>query len=151
MKLSTTEEYGLRCLLQVARRAPAGGAGLASIKDVAEAEGLSPDYVAKLLGLLRKADLLDSERGAAGGYRLARPASAISAMEALHALDGSFYGDGFCDSHTGKAERCVHKGRSCSLTALWQAVDQALVVALAGVTVQQLLVGDQAPVEAMHG
>ena len=47
MKLTAQEEYGLRCLLQVARRAPADGATVSSIRDVADAEGLSSDYAAK--------------------------------------------------------------------------------------------------------
>jgi len=154
MKLSTTEEYGLRCLIQVARRSPHDGAGLACIKDVAEAEGLSPDYVAKLLGLLRRAELIDSERGAAGGYRLSKPASSIAVAEVLLALDSPFFGEAFCDGHRGKADACVHKGRGCTLTPLWEAVDRALDAALRGVSVADLLAEPAPPrlsQEALHG
>jgi Rrf2 family protein len=140
MKLTTTEEYGLRCLLQVARVAPPGGAQLASIRDVADAEGLSPDYVAKLLGHLRKAGLVQSTRGANGGYALARDAGSITASEALRAFDTPFFGEGFCTSHKGQLECCIHKAHtSCSLTSLWNAVGTALDDVLSHVSLADLL------------
>lgn len=139
MKLTTTEEYGLRCLLQVARAAPPASDQLVSIRDVAEAEGLSPDYVAKLLGMLRKAELITSTRGATGGYALAREAATISAAQALHAFDTPLFGESFCDSHAGKRDCCVHKASSCSLTSLWEAVDTALDEVLGRVTLADLL------------
>jgi Rrf2 family protein len=145
MKLTTTEEYGLRCLLQVARLAPHTSESLVSIRDVAEAEGLSPDYVAKLLGMLRKADLVDSTRGATGGYCLSRPPESITAFEALAAFDAPLFGQGFCQGHSGKQDSCVHSSNTCSLTSLWRAVDTALHQVLSHVTVRDLLT-DTAPV-----
>jgi len=148
MKLTTTEEYGLRCLLQVARIAPPGSDRLACIRDVAEAEGLSADYVAKLLGRLKKAGLVASTRGASGGYALARPAADISAAEALTAFDTKFYGEGFCTSHKGQLDCCIHKSHaSCNLTSLWSAVSVALDEVLSRVTLSDLL-ADSAPVIA---
>ena len=71
MQLLATEEYGLRCLVQVARHtAPQP----ITIPEIAAAEGLSPEYAAKLLRALRQAELVVSTRGAGGGYRLSRPA-----------------------------------------------------------------------------
>ncbi len=69
MNLSSQEEYGLRCLLQVAAH---GAPEPLSIAQIAVAEGISPEYTAKLMRLLRKGGLVDSTRGAGGGYRLAR-------------------------------------------------------------------------------
>ncbi|MBV9121820.1 MAG: Rrf2 family transcriptional regulator, partial [Planctomycetes bacterium] len=59
MKISSQEEYGLRCLLRLAR---AEGASL-TIPEIAAAEGLSVPYVGKLLAVLRQAGLIDSVRG----------------------------------------------------------------------------------------
>jgi len=154
MKLSTSEEYGLRCLIQVARRAPGAEGPPASIRDIAEAEGLSVDYAAKLLGALRKASLVTSSRGVNGGYRLARPAADITAREAMLALDGPFYGASFCSGHSGRLACCVHKDNDCTLTTLWSAVGTALDQVLGNITIADLLpppVVAEVPEEAVHG
>jgi Rrf2 family protein len=137
MRLSAQEEYGLRCLVQVARRAPAGSDRLTSIREVAEAEGLSLDYAAKLLRVLRQGELLEAERGAAGGYRLARPAREIPLSTVLHALDTPLFGAEFCAAHAGQGERCVHTGR-CALRPVWDAVDAAVSGVLARFTLADL-------------
>src|SRR5438309_7165631 len=68
MKITAQEEYGLRCLLRLAR---SGEGHSLTIPEVAAAEGLSVPYVAKLLSVLRQGGLIESVRGRAGGYRLA--------------------------------------------------------------------------------
>ena len=82
MKLSAQEEYGLRCLLQVARR-PHGQS--VTIPEIADAEGVSPHNVARYLGTLRKCGIVDSERGQHGGYTLTREPSSIVVSEVLSA------------------------------------------------------------------
>jgi Rrf2 family protein len=125
VKLTAQEEYGLRCLLQVARRAPSPDSPPLSIRDVAEAEGLSCDYAAKLLRVLRQANLVTSERGATGGYRLARPAEELRLSEVLRALDTPLYSTEFCETHSGIAECCVHQ-QGCSMRPLWRAIQAAV-------------------------
>ncbi len=90
MHPSAQQEYGLRCLLRVAERAEEAPVSVAA---VAEAEGISPEYAARLMGPLRRAGLVTSTRGAAGGYRLGRPAGEISVWDALQALGRSFFAD----------------------------------------------------------
>jgi Rrf2 family protein len=145
VKLSAQEEYGLRCLLQIARRSagPAGpaadpGGPLVCIRDVAEAEGLSVDYAAKLLRVLRQGGLLEAERGATGGYRLARPPEQMTLSEILRALDTPIYAPGFCEGHAGQRDTCVHLG-GCSMRPLWMAVEAAVHQVLAGMTLADLL------------
>lgn len=140
MKLTAQEEYGLRCLLQVARRAPSDAVVPASIRDVAEAEGLSADYAAKLLRVLRQAGMLDSERGATGGYRLARPPHEIPLHDVLRALDAPLYGPEFCQTHAGQLGECVHQ-TGCALQPVWGAVEQAIALVLGRLTVADLLSG----------
>jgi len=140
MKLTTTEEYGLRCLIQVARIAPPGADRLTSIREVAQAEGLSADYVAKLLGMLRKAGLVHSTRGVAGGYALARAPSEITAGEVMEVFAPPFFGEGFCEGHKGRLDCCIHsKQPPCALTSLWSAVSVALDEVLTRVTLADLL------------
>lgn len=143
MKLTAQEEYGLRCLLQVARRAPADADAPASIRDVADAEGLSADYAAKLLRVLRQAEMLESQRGATGGYRLARPPAEIRLLDVLNALDAPLYGGEFCQQHAGQLGECVHDRAGCALKPVWGAVEEAIAVVLGRLTVADLLDGEQ--------
>ncbi len=138
MKLTSQEEYGLRCLLQVARRCPDSRGAPATIREIAEAEGLSSDYVAKLLRILRRGDLIASSRGACGGYRLARPASSIPVSEVLGVLDTPLFTHMFCEGHSGRLDACVHS-TGCSVRALWRAMGTALEQVLVKVTLADLL------------
>lgn len=138
MKLTAQEEYGLRCLLQVARQAPDPRATPVSIRAVAEAEGLSVEYAAKLLRVLRQAGFVESVRGAAGGYTLACPPGETSAFSVLEALDGPLYTESFCTGHSGQLESCVHS-TGCSIRVLWKWVDVALRSVLQRVTLADLL------------
>lgn len=138
MKLSAQEEYGLRCLLQVAQQP---GPDPVQIPDIAAAEGLSPEYVAKLMRVLRQGGLVVSIRGASGGYRLARPAVQISLQQAIEVLDGPLFKDGFCDAHTGQASSCVHSPTACSIRTLWRWVGGALDKVLRQITIADLING----------
>lgn len=142
MQLSAQEEYGLRCLLQVARHD--GGEPL-QIPEIAGREGLSPEYTAKLMRALRQGGLVVSTRGASGGYRLARVAHEISVWEALVALGGPLFSDEFCSSHPGQLRDCVHT-TDCSVRALWRWVGTAVREALRGITL-----ADMARAEAPMG
>ncbi|MGH9897327.1 MAG: Rrf2 family transcriptional regulator, partial [Pyrinomonadaceae bacterium] len=74
MKVSSQEEYGLRCLLQLAGLR---GKDFLTLAQIAQREGLSVSNAGKLLWILNKAGLVQSIRGTKGGYQLARPASEI--------------------------------------------------------------------------
>lgn len=140
MKLTAHEEYGLRCLVQVARHAPDPRHAPCRIERIAEAEGLSYEHCAKVLRRLRLAELVVSTRGAAGGYHLARPAAEITVRDVLHALDGPLYDASFCQSFAGQQPSCVHSG-ACAVRGVWQLVGDVVDRALAGVTLAQLVVG----------
>jgi Rrf2 family protein len=144
MQLLAQEEYGVRCLLELARHA-----GPRTIHEIAAAEGLSADYAAKLLRELRRGGLVESTRGAAGGYRLAREASAISAWDAVAVLGGALFPERFCECHPGRAERCV-RSRDCALRAIWRAADEAVRAVLSRVTLADLLAGESAMCARLH-
>lgn len=134
MQLLASEEYGLRCLLRVAC---AGGEAPVPISTIALAEGLSPEYTAKLMRELRIGELVESVRGAEGGYRLARPARDISVWSALQVLGGEFFPETFCACHGGQQERCV-RASDCSIRALWRTVKQALRETLDAISLDDL-------------
>jgi Rrf2 family protein len=136
MKFSTQEEYGLRCLLQVAR-ASSEGASL-SIPEISRLEGLTPTHVAKLLMVLRRGGLILSTRGQAGGYVLTRPASEVYLGEALALLGGRLYDPGFCSRHRGVFSSCAHEP-SCSVRSVWEVVQSAVDDVLDKISLADLL------------
>ena len=111
MRISAVEEYGLRCLLALARQ---GQGKQLSIPEIAEMEGLSVPYVSKLLAILRKAGLVTAERGRAGGFTIARPLDQISVYEVLVALGGPLIDPAHCQKHTGQLDQCIHL-ENCSV------------------------------------
>ncbi len=140
MHLLAQEEYGLRCLLQVARHP---GSGPLSIAEIAQAEGLSPEYTAKLMRALRKGQLVLSTRGAGGGYRLARPAGEITPWEVMQALGGSFFDDSFCESHPGLLHDCIHT-TDCAVRSLWRKLEGSVRELLESITLEDLQQKEQA-------
>ena len=137
MKISSQEEYGLRCLMRIAREDD--GQSL-TIPEIAAAEGLSHPYVAKLLSVLRQAGLIDSVRGRSGGYRLADAPENISLGRVLQELGEPLFDEpGYCQRHAGtEGDVCVHLGE-CSLKALWSTLEQWMSHTLSRVTLADLL------------
>lgn len=140
MKLSSQEEYGLRCLLQLARSGE--GASL-TIAELSKREGISAPNVAKMLRLLRKAGFVKATRGQQGGYALARPAAAISVGETLAALGGRIFDDDFCDRHAGSEGSCAHL-EGCSIKPVLQRLQEVVDSVLGHMTLAELL-NPQAP------
>jgi Rrf2 family protein len=138
MKFSSQEEYGLRCLLQLARKGP--GASM-TIAEIAEAEGLSQAYVAKLLRILRLSDFVESVRGQEGGYTLAKTPASMVLSDVLAALGGRFYKPGFCDNFSGTGDTCTHTF-SCSIRPLWHRVQTAIDGVLERTTLEDLVDGE---------
>lgn len=136
MKITAQEEYGLRCLLQVALQSE--GAKLASLENIAKAEGLTSDYAAKLLMTLRNANLVDSIRGKSGGYKLSRPPEKIYLDEVIRALSGDLFEDNACSLFTAKESECVHI-ECCTLRSMWISISQLLCNALGTISLKTLL------------
>lgn len=135
MKLSAQEEYGLRCLLHLAR---CGDGTSLTIPEISRAEGLSVPNVAKLMRLLRMGGLVRSARGQSGGYTLARTANKISVVDVLETLGGPFFSPAFCVRHSGREQICTHAG-DCPLRTLWGTVHSVLAVVLGKTTLADLL------------
>ncbi|MBK8229309.1 MAG: Rrf2 family transcriptional regulator [Candidatus Eisenbacteria bacterium] len=139
MKISPLDEYGLRCMVQLARTGPDGAL---TIPELAEREGLSEAYVAKVMGLLKGAGLVHAARGRAGGYRLAAPPSEIAVAGVMSALGGPTWESVGCDRFNGAHEVCVHSA-GCSIRSLWAALDAVIDQLLGNVTLADLLGGER--------
>src|ERR1700755_634770 len=85
MIFTTKAEYGVRLLVELGRQ---GSGQPVSLKAISEAEGLPLAYLERIVALLKKAALVESTRGAHGGYRLARDPATIHMDDAVLALAG---------------------------------------------------------------
>ncbi|HUI41409.1 MAG TPA: Rrf2 family transcriptional regulator [Terriglobia bacterium] len=139
MKLSAQEEYGLRCLLRLARHRPAESL---TISELSQEEGISTHYVAKLLRILRRGGFVKAARGQAGGYMLARAASQIVVGEALALLGGRLFEPAFCNEHAGSETLC-NNTVDCSIRSLWRTVQLVVDQVLARTTLQDLVSDEQ--------
>jgi len=134
MKISAVEEYGLRCLLQLARSKENQ---LLSAEDIAEKEGLSVAYIEKILAQLRKVGLVSSVRGMYGGYQLTRSPDKITVGELVKAVDGDFFTD-ICQHFSGNQNACVHSS-ACSVRPVWLMVARHVYRILDHLTLADLL------------
>jgi Rrf2 family protein len=142
MKISAQEEYGLRCLLQLATLKD--GESL-TLPQIAEREGISPANAGKLMWLLNKAGFVLATRGTKGGYALARPAAEIRLNEVIKVLDADVLNK-HCESYTGVLESCVHKG-DCGIRPVIVGLHEIVENALSQITLAQL-VGTESAVDA---
>ena len=101
---------------------------------VAAATRLPPATVAKLLKALAHAGLASATRGAAGGYRLARPSSAISVAEVVAAIDGAI-GMTQCSIHSDDCQRTTY----CPTRPHWAAINRAVGAALSAISLADML------------
>ena len=152
MKFSAQEEYGLRCVLHLARAASGADGGekgapaSRTVSAVAEREGVSAQYASRLFRVLAKAGVVEGVRGCKGGYALARPPEQIAVAEVLTALGGKFYEPGLCDRYSGDSKSCVHTS-DCSIRSLWSALQGAIDEVLVRTSLADLVAGDL-PAEA---
>jgi Rrf2 family protein len=141
MKVSAQEEYGLRCLVQLATL---GEGDFLTLGQLAGREGISQANAGKVLWILNKAGLVTSNRGTKGGYRLARPAEEIRLSEVIKVLDGDELAS-HCKSFAGVLDSCVHTS-DCGIRPVLASLHDAVRQALSGITLAQL-VGDESKVE----
>jgi len=142
MKFSAQEEYGLRCLLAIAK-SPTGSA---TIPEISKHENLSESHVAKLLMILRKEGFVVSTRGHAGGYSLSKPADQTRVGDVLAALGGRLYDGDYCGKHAGLGDTCVH-GSGCAISSLWNTVQEAVDGVIYNVTIGSLIEQKSTPIK----
>ena len=98
MLVSTKGRYALRMMIELARR----GEGFVSLRDISGQMCVSVKYLEQIASVLYKTGLLQSARGAGGGYRLARPCSEITAGDILRASEGSLASIACVDGKEGE-------------------------------------------------
>lgn len=132
LRVSKLTDYATVLLGHLAQRPDA----LRSATELAEAAHLELPTVSKVLKLLGAAGLVASQRGVAGGYRLARPAVDITVAQIVQAIDGPI-GMTECSAHVGQ---CSHESH-CAVRTPWQRISRAIERALADMTLADMLGG----------
>ncbi len=149
MMFSTKAEYGVRVMVELARRA---GDDPIPLTEIAEHDGLPLAYLEHLVARLRKAGLVDSRRGSRGGYMLARSPAEITMAEVVEALEGSI-APIECISQAADGSIVCSRESSpehvCPTKLLWTRVRLSIVNTLRETTLADLLITPAIPAAAL--
>ena len=136
MRITTWTEYSLIISIHLARRG-ASGSGPVAAREIAEQERLPGDYVEQILLRLRRAGLVESVRGARGGYYLAKEPQLITIRDIMTASEHQTF-EMNCEAHPVDAERCAPNS-ACSIRPVWHALQQRVDDLLASISVADLM------------
>jgi Rrf2 family transcriptional regulator, cysteine metabolism repressor len=146
MMFSTKAEYGVRVMVELARRAGEEDGAPVPLAEIAEHDGLPLAYLEHLVARLRKAGLVDSRRGSRGGYLLARSPTEITMAEVVEALEGAIApiecisqtadGSIVCSRESGRAGS---ESLVCPTKLLWTRVRFSIVRTLQETTLAELV------------
>ena len=135
MHVSAKVDYAMRALLVIARESGQDGT-LIKGEHLAAQQDIPARFLEGILRQLRQAGIVASQRGADGGYRLARSASAITVADVVRALDGPL-----ADVRGGRPENADYEGAAEHLRDVWVATRAALRGVLEHVTLQDIASG----------
>ncbi len=136
MEISAKTDYAVRALLGLAERAP----DLVKVYVVISEQQLPRKFVEAILGELRRAGIVRSQRGAEGGYALARPATEITLGQVIRAVDGPL-----AEVRGLRPNETSYIGVASHLPELWVAVRASLRRVLDETTLQHVLTGKFPP------
>ena len=132
MRISTKGRYALRLMTDLSTN---DQGGYVSLKDAAERQGISLKYLEQIAGMLSKAGLLQSGRGAQGGYRLAREPREYNVAEILRLVEGSLAPVECLEADVNTCERCS----SCPSLDMWTGLYKVVTDYLGNITLQDLV------------
>lgn len=131
MRISTRTRYGLRALACLARRY---GQAAVSVREIASEQRLPTKYLEQLCGTLKSAGLVMSQRGAGGGYLLARAPEDITLLEVYTVLEGAV-----APVECVQADEVCPERDGCPTRALWKRLSAAVEEVLLSGTVADLV------------
>lgn len=129
INISKLADYSTVIMAYLARAGNAQNA-----RDIAQATHIALPTVSKILKILAKAQLLESHRGAKGGYDLARPAEKISLAEIINALDG-----GIGLTECSRAAGLCAVEQACGIRHSWRNIGLIVRELLEQVTLAEML------------
>ena len=131
LQLTRGGEYGIRAMVYLAGRPPGE---VAALRDIGREQDIPESFLAKILQNLVHAGLVTSQRGARGGFSLARAADQISAREVIEAVDGPISLNG-CVLWP---EDCL-RSPECRMHVVWVSAQERMLEVLGGVPLSQLV------------
>jgi Rrf2 family protein len=137
MRISARADYAVRAAAELAA---AAGRGPVKGDQIARAQGIPLKFLLNILSELRHARIVQSHRGAEGGFELARPASEVTLAEVIRAVEGPL-----ANVHDARPEELAYTGPAESLREVWVAVRANLRAVLERVTVADLASGSLPP------
>lgn len=141
--VSRAAQYAVRTLVHLAlERASASS----PVREIAEAEGIPPHFLAKLVGKLARAGLVDAFKGPGGGIRLAKPPHKIKLSQAIEAVDGP---DFLAGCFLGL--RACSDEQPCPMHENWKALRMRLAADFDRITIAQLAATAQSTQAAENG
>ncbi len=132
MKISTKGRYALRMMIDLAEHQ---SEAFVSLKDIAARQGISKKYLEQIIPILNRSDFLQANRGAQGGYRLAKAPSAYTVKDILELTEGSLAPVACLDTTPVGCDR----SEFCVTLPLWKGLRDAIENYLEGITLQDLL------------
>ncbi|WP_026767422.1 Rrf2 family transcriptional regulator [Selenomonas ruminantium] len=139
MKISTKGRYSVTALYELAQRY---GEGPVSLKCVAQGQGLSENYLEQLMVPLRRAGIVQSIRGAQGGYMLAKSPAEITIGSIITTVEGPIAVVDCLLAEAGAAEQMCDKACACVTRGIWEKVCDSISQVLENITLQTLLDND---------
>jgi len=134
MKYTTKTEYGLQCLVYLAKH---GNIQPMTIKELAGVEKYSRPYIEKIFQGLRSANIVDAQHGKLGGYVLARPPEKITVKDVIEALEGQTF-EVFCEPEKRDQIVCTHFC-ACGVKPIWQHAKKLLDDYFDTITLAQMM------------
>lgn len=132
MKISTKGRYALRLMLDLAEHR---GDGFIALKDIAERQGISKKYLEQIIPMLNTPDLLQTNRGFQGGYRLALPPEKYTVGMILRLTEGSMAPVACLTQQPNTCERADE----CPTLFIWEGLNKVISEYLDGITLQDIL------------
>jgi len=135
MKFTTKTEYGLICLIYMAKNSELKLDPI-TIKELVQAEQFSQTYTEKIMQTLRNADIVRAQHGNQGGYTLAREPSRITLREIVVALEGSTF-EVFCKPGVREEIICTHFPL-CGVKPVWEKTKTMLDDLYQGISLEMI-------------
>lgn len=132
MKISTKGRYALRMMLDLAEHQ---NDGFIALKDIAQRQGISKKYLEQIIPMLNSPELLQTNRGFQGGYRLAQSPDKYTVGMILRLTEGSLAPVACLAQSPNTCERAD----SCTTLYVWQGLDKVISEYLNGITLQDIL------------
>ena len=132
LKISTKGRYALRMMIDLAQNQ---GDGFVSLKDIAERQEISKKYLEQIVAILNKPDVLRTNRGYQGGYRLAKNANEYTVGDVLRLTEGGLAPVSCLDNSPIMCDRA----ENCVTLPVWKGLYKVIVEYLDSVTIQDIV------------